>query len=183
MKQSRQFQTIDLHRMFKAGEIEKDYQGYFMLEVSDNSYGDKLYFEESYVYMENRIRRLFEDANKIYHQLKTGPKQSQQRWCLELLKTDYQLMLLFSLYKGEEFRPFMSPPQISSWLTEQLSLNIYCEILQGKEKTPLFSYQLVKGFLGTNRVCEQLGHNEARNESSNRNGLLQVLPYGMKKRE
>ncbi|WP_203364451.1 hypothetical protein [Bacillus sp. REN10] len=185
LRQNRQYQTIDLHRMYKQGEIDKDYKGYYMFEVNENQYGQKLYFEDSYLYMENRMKRLYEDANKIYHQLVNGTSDTKKKWCAELLKTDYQLMLLCSLYCGTAYQPFMSVKQMAAWLNEQMAMDIYCEVLSSQEHTPLCSIEIVKEWLSEPFSCQLFQNQYSDFETTNKkeNGLLQLLPYRMKKRK
>lgn len=186
IRQNRRFQELDLFRMFKEGKIEKDYKGFYFYEFFDDSQiKNVIYFEESFLYIENRILSTYEKADIIYKKILShhGNSDIIIDFHFELIQVDYQLYLLLSVYTGSDHQPFMSPKRMEDWLKEQTSLKMELALITNKIETPLNSYLFMKQRMGeraaTKQIQKRTSYQDFNTSTKKESHLLKAYPYRM----
>ncbi len=191
LKQLRRYQKIDLLRLYKKDCIFKDSNGYYFFEneLFSKSEGEKFYFEESFVFLEENIISHYKEASntiqlfeKLISQNKTE-KRVLVEVALKYMKIDYKLHLLFQCLMGQNYLPFMSRQQLSNWLLAQLTLDLYFITVSSVHTTPLQSYHYIKKTFEP-KLLKKLFESIPDHTKLNKKIFLhESIPYGMKQKK
>ncbi|NJP38086.1 hypothetical protein [Alkalicoccus luteus] len=167
LQKKRRYHDIDLRRMFRDGEIQKDGSGYYMYEVELNPKGiphdhRKVYFNNTFSQLESMIYGRYEESKEVTEAItKAKSKKEKLSWFRRLMQLDYELIFLHAVYEGGSGYPFLSVYQTKQILEEKLSLGIVGDVLEKAEATPLDSQERMPQLLGRTYTPKQLASNEA----------------------
>ncbi|MFC4736637.1 hypothetical protein ACFO4L_08595 [Bacillus daqingensis] len=167
LQEKRRYHDIDLRRMFRDGEIQKDGAGYFMYEVELNPKGiphdhRKVYFTDTFDQLESMIYGRYEESMEVTRAIKEAKsKKEKLHKFRRLMQLDYELIFLHAVYEGGSGYPFLSVYQTKQILEEKLSLGIVGDVLEKAQTTPLHSQERMPQLLGRTYTPKQLASNES----------------------
>ncbi|PRO66274.1 hypothetical protein C6I21_05590 [Alkalicoccus urumqiensis] len=182
----RRYTELDLRRLASSGAVEKDYRGYYMFEVEKSAHKEpvrteRVYFEETFQWMEQEMRKRFDAAASVYTSIQGDPVQRRRvEKFKELMRLDYELLILLNIYSGRFGYPFYSVRQIRELIQDKLSLGIAAHALKRYEETPLNTMMRMDPILGRRYSPEELAGSTPgfKQKKPEEEVFLYTMPYG-----
>ncbi|CAM3914654.1 hypothetical protein [Alkalicoccus chagannorensis] len=182
----RRCHDIDLRRMYRQGQIERDAGGYYIWEVEKEGPSNrppKVYMEETLQWLEAEMMNRFVRADHVYEQLRTTARQKVRVALFsELMRLDYELLFLLNVYAGKNGHPFLSIRQIRQQLDDKLSMGLVADVL-ARKSSPLSVMSKMEKLLGRTYTQKEMagGRKGFVQEYKKTEGWFYTVPYGFNK--